>query len=104
MVGHIAGLSWMALAAVTLAGAIFRSPSLFAINFAMVAIFAAVGAFVVWRAITIDRLLASVPDSIQALRTRQVELVASFSMLVVGLACLAGAVKRVWSEGASVFG
>lgn len=104
LAGYLAGLSWAALAVVTLAGAMFRNPSLPAINGIMVTVFAAIGVFVAWRAVTIDRLLRTLPISILTRRARQVELVASLAMLVLGTLCLAAATHRVWSEGAAVFG
>ncbi|KGM48916.1 hypothetical protein ATO9_09435 [Pseudooceanicola atlanticus] len=104
LVGYLASLSWGGLAAVTLVGAIFRNPSLPAINYVMVAVFAAIGAFVAWRAAAIDQLLCGLPASKETRRARQVEFIASSAMLGLGAVCLTGASLRIWSEGAAVFG
>ncbi|MBN9888966.1 hypothetical protein [Salipiger abyssi] len=104
LVDYIAGLSWVGLAAVPLVGAIFRNPSLSAINDIMVTVFTTIGAFVAWRAATIDRLLCDLPDCMETRRARQVELIATLAMLGFGTLCLTGASLRIWSEGAAVFG
>lgn len=104
LAGYLAGLSWVALAAATLAGAVLRNPSLPEINYFMVAVFAAIGAFVMCRTAAFDRLLRACPATIETRHVRRLDLTASLSMLVLGAACVSGASLRVWSEGRAVFG
>ena len=104
LAGTLASLSWIALATVTLTGALFRSSSMQAANYSMVVIFAAVAAFVAWRTTTFERLLDILPDSTEARAVRRADLTASLAMLALGTVCPAGAALRVWSEGAAVFG
>lgn len=101
---YAAGASWVALALVTMIGALTRHSGLIGVNCVMAAIFGAVGAFVIWRMQTVDRLLKVTPDGPEARAVRRSGTISSFVMFCLGATCLTGAVSRVWIEELAVFG
>ena len=102
--GYLAALSWLTLAAVTASGSVLIDASLVHVNFTMAGVFAAIAAFLAWRARVVDALRRRYTDSPEIGRLLLVEGISSTGAFILGTGCLTAAALRVWSEGVAVFG
>lgn len=104
VIGRLAAISWLALAGVTAAGMVLSGTSAIALNTTFVAVFAAVAAFLYWRARIVEAVARRHPDSAEVAALLRIETIAAIGALLTGLLCVSGAIFRVWREGMALFG